>query len=108
MYFSIVAVHGIGVHPLTAWIHTTTKKHWLKDPDMLPKKVPNARIMVYNYESYWYGDDAIKISVNDVASKLLSALCEERKECPHRPLIFIGHCFGGLVIQKVCIRSCLG
>ncbi|XDG03869.1 hypothetical protein ABKA04_003484 [Annulohypoxylon sp. FPYF3050] len=97
----IVAVHGIGVHPLHAWIHTSTKKHWLKDPTMLPKKVPNARIMVYNYESCWYGDDAIKLSVKDVASKLLSALCEERKECPHRPLVFIGHCFGGLVIQKV-------
>ena len=25
------------------------------------------------------------------------------QECPQRPLIFIGHCFGGLVIQKVWV-----
>ncbi|KAI0890817.1 hypothetical protein F4806DRAFT_485144 [Annulohypoxylon nitens] len=96
----IVAVHGIGVHPKDAWIHTGTKSHWLKDPSMLPTRVTNARIMVYNYESYWFGDDAIRQSVPAVASKLLKALCDERTQCPHRPIIFLGHCFGGLVIQQ--------
>ncbi|KAI1662002.1 hypothetical protein F4813DRAFT_396685 [Daldinia decipiens] len=97
----IVAVHGIGIHPKDAWVHTGTKKHWLKDPAMLPTKVPNARIMAYNYESYWFGDDAIRQSVPAVASKLLKALCDARTHCPHRPIIFVGHCFGGLVIQQV-------
>ncbi|KAI2603699.1 hypothetical protein GGR54DRAFT_622373 [Hypoxylon sp. NC1633] len=97
----IVAVHGIGVHPKDAWIHSETQKHWLKDPAMLPAKVRNARIMAYNYESYWFGEDAIRQSVPAVASKLLKALCDERTQCPHRPIIFVGHCFGGLVIQQV-------
>jgi hypothetical protein len=26
----------------------------------------------------------------------------DMQDCKDRPLIFIGHCFGGLVIQKVC------
>ncbi|KAI1087793.1 hypothetical protein F5B19DRAFT_497026 [Rostrohypoxylon terebratum] len=97
----IVAVHGIGVHPKDAWVHASTKSHWLKDTGMLPNKVPNARIIIYNYESYWFGDHAIKQSVPAVASKLLKALCDVRTQCPHRPIIFIGHCFGGLVIQQV-------
>ncbi len=99
---SIVRVHGIGVHPKDAWVHGKTKKHWLKDPAMLPAKARNARIMVYNYESYWFGEDAIRQSVPAVASKLLKALCNERTQCPHRPIVFVGHCFGGLVVQQVC------
>ncbi|RYP86818.1 hypothetical protein DL770_004851 [Monosporascus sp. CRB-9-2] len=94
----IVAVHGIGVHPETAWNHRKNNCNWLAD--LLPEDVPNARIMAYGYASYWFGDQAVKQSVETVAFDLLACLGEKRADCLHRPIIFVGHCFGGLVIQK--------
>lgn len=90
---------------------------------MLPAAVPNARIMRYGYKSGWFGQDSIKQTTRSVAQKLLLALKRERKvrldsdlgDCllttslktifaqqhPHRPLIFVAHSFGGLVVLKV-------
>ncbi|RYP60580.1 hypothetical protein DL771_010471 [Monosporascus sp. 5C6A] len=103
----IVAVHGIGVHPEDAWNHRKTKRNWLADKSMLPADFPNARIMAYGYASYWFGDQAVKQSVETVATDLLDCLGEKRADCLHRPIIFVGHCFGGLVIQKAYTRAML-
>ncbi|KAK7963486.1 hypothetical protein PG988_010460 [Apiospora saccharicola] len=99
--YDIVAVHGIGVDPVSAWQHRTTKANWLKEETMLPKQLPRARIMTYGYQSYWFGDDAVNISIEGVASSLLQDLDDAREDCPERPLLLVGHCFGGLVMQKV-------
>ncbi|KIW24807.1 hypothetical protein, variant [Cladophialophora immunda] len=70
---------------------------------MLPAAVPNSRIMRYGYKSDWFGPAAIKQSARNVAARLLAALRRERKGCTDRPLIFIAHSFGGLVVLKaVC------
>ncbi|PQE28651.1 vegetative incompatibility het-e-1 protein [Rutstroemia sp. NJR-2017a WRK4] len=123
----IVAVHGLGATPSTTWtkapklqgqeqyvdagLSTTTpliqtnrfedRINWLSNPTMLPKNVPNARIMTFNYDSNWYGDDAIKVRLDHVANDLRRKVLRQRKDCSSRPLMFIGHCFGGLVIEKV-------
>ncbi|KAH7133732.1 hypothetical protein EDB81DRAFT_805040 [Dactylonectria macrodidyma] len=96
----LVAVHGIGVDPKTSWVHQPSGVDWLEHESMLPHDLKTARIMSFNYDSVWIGDDAVKQSLNSVAKKLLNALRSERKDCPFRPLLLIGHCFGGLVIQK--------
>jgi hypothetical protein len=57
--------------------------------------------MTYGYQSYWFGDEAVKISIEGVASSLLQDLDYAREDCPERPLLLVGHCFGGLVMQKV-------
>ncbi|PQE16458.1 WD40 YVTN repeat-like-containing protein [Rutstroemia sp. NJR-2017a WRK4] len=84
--------------------------NWLSDPTMLPALVTNARIMAFNYDSNWYGDNAIKLRLVHVANDLSRELERQRRisvpdaepvlDCPSRRLIFIGHCFGGLVIEK--------
>ncbi|PQE16118.1 WD40 YVTN repeat-like-containing domain protein [Rutstroemia sp. NJR-2017a BBW] len=74
--------------------------NWLSDPTMLPALVTNARIMTFNYDSNWYGDDAIKLRLVHIANDLSRELERQRRDCPSRRLIFIGHCFGGLVIEK--------
>ncbi|EPS42862.1 hypothetical protein H072_3143 [Dactylellina haptotyla CBS 200.50] len=94
----IIAVHGIGANPDSTW--TKNGKHWLQDGDMLPAAVPNARILRFAYESQWLGKNMISQKLPDVAESLLRALKQERQNCPHRPIIFVGHCFGGIVIEK--------
>ncbi|KAI1117434.1 hypothetical protein F5Y14DRAFT_402602 [Nemania sp. NC0429] len=101
----IVAIHGIGAHPEYTWTWTTrnanneieNQVNWLQDSTMLPASFQNARIMTYGYESYWFGENAIRQTLSNVAESFLMAYRLERSECPHRPIIFVGHCFGGLV-----------
>ncbi|KAI1210128.1 uncharacterized protein F4807DRAFT_70597 [Annulohypoxylon truncatum] len=93
----VLAIHGIGATPEYTWVDRESGVSWLSDSTMLPDVLPNARIMVYNYESFWFGENAVRQSLSGVAEKLLMAFHDERSECPRRPIIFIGHCFGGLV-----------
>jgi hypothetical protein len=89
---------------------------------MLPRQFPTARIITFRYKSQWFSDGAIKISLSSIADDLLGDLEASRKvrmphnvpnqtdrqRCLNRPLIFIGHCFGGLVIQQIPEDGSLG
>jgi hypothetical protein len=71
---------------------------WLRD--FLPKKTPNARILLFGYNS----NAALATSaagVQDQAEVLFSRLVRERKSAPNRPLIFICHSLGGLIVKRV-------
>ncbi|KAH7119982.1 hypothetical protein B0J11DRAFT_401163, partial [Dendryphion nanum] len=72
---------------------------------MLPAVVPHARIMRYGYQSQWFGEGAMRQRVSQVAQRLLLALKRNRKEFPFRPVLFIAHCFGGLVVIKAARRE---
>ncbi|RMJ03475.1 hypothetical protein CDV36_014999 [Fusarium kuroshium] len=96
----VVAIHGIGALPSNTWTHPKTKVNWLEEKSMLPAALPRSRIMAFGYDSLWYGDTGTKKSIEGVARKMLNSLKQARENCPHRPIIFIGHCFGGLVLQK--------
>lgn len=58
--------------------------NWLKDPDMLPLKLPNSRIMTFNYESKWLSE-APKQECSFCAIQLLTALDNQRKEVTSAP-----------------------
>jgi hypothetical protein len=53
--------------------------NWLADEDLLPAKIPSARIMTFNYESKWHVD-APKQRLSLCAEQLLTALQNKRKE----------------------------
>ena len=76
IYFSIIAVHGLGSVPARAWVHKESKQNWLKDflPDDLAHK---ARIMVYNHQSHW-GSYAFTKKFDAFAGDLLRALEDRR------------------------------
>ena len=57
--------------------------------------------MTFGYESQWFGEHAVRQDLPSVANSLLLSLRRERRRCPDRPLLFIGHCYGGLVIQQM-------
>ncbi|EPE32024.1 alpha/beta-Hydrolase [Glarea lozoyensis ATCC 20868] len=83
-----------------------TKVNWLKDESMLPKSLPRARVLQFNYTSSPTGTPAEIL--RKIASELLERLSEARKNCGpglSRPLVFIGHGFGGIVISQALIMA---
>ena len=105
---------------MRTWTHAATGKLWLRD--LLPLAIPNARIMVFGYDARVVDSRSI-IGMMENANSLLTHLCNHRNSrdlevcdsfhfhylsnpkvnfCEKtRPLIFIGHNLGGLIIKKV-------
>ena len=77
--------------------------NWLDDEEMLPAAFPTARILSYGYRSDWFGEAALNTRAATIAEGLLDELRTARKDAPLRPLIFIAHSFGGLVLLKVSL-----
>ncbi|KEQ62629.1 uncharacterized protein M437DRAFT_49471, partial [Aureobasidium melanogenum CBS 110374] len=109
----IVAIHGIGAHPDDTWcklrradLDVTRPENyvnWLHDNDMLPSRIPNARIMRYGYRSAWHGAEVTEQGTSSVAPRVIKTKTSQR--CQKRPLIIVAHCFGGLVVLKVRITN---
>ncbi|TVY85514.1 Vegetative incompatibility protein HET-E-1 [Lachnellula suecica] len=118
----IIAVHGLGATPSTTWTKPKPRAsnnapaessnadveeeriNWLSHSTMLPAEVKNARIIAFNYDSNWYGGDAVRVRLDHVANDFIDRVQRKRKDFANRPLILIGHCFGGLVIEKALIK----
>lgn len=85
MFNSIVAVHGLGASPKWAWIRKVkdgdkeVHVNWLADEKMLPAKLPDSRIMTFNYESKWHSG-GLKQRRSLCAIQLLTALDNRRQE----------------------------
>ncbi|RBR07075.1 uncharacterized protein FIESC28_10821 [Fusarium coffeatum] len=95
----IIAVHGLGsdVDRTWTWRQSEEPVHWLKDANMLPKVVPTARIMAFNYDSTWMFD-APRTRVELCGEDLIRSMHNLRGHCD-RPVVFLAHSFGGLVVQ---------
>jgi hypothetical protein len=102
---SIVAVHGLGGDKYDTW--EDDGKIWLRE--FLPAKVPNTRIMTYGYNSVVAFSKSIT-EIEDFAVDLLSRLSGERgtPQEKARPVIFICHSLGGIVVKKVRLLSTVG
>ena len=70
-----MAVHGLRAHPINSW--TKDGVMWLYH--LLPKDLPNARIMTYGYNSY-LSEDASTGRIRDFAKGLLNDLDDNRTE----------------------------
>ncbi|KXX73725.1 Protein SERAC1 [Madurella mycetomatis] len=99
----IVAVHGLSGHCVNSWTHyekpgdDTTSTFWLRD--LLPGKLPHARIMTFQYDAKIMGNEN-PYGVVDNAEKLLRDVRDHREEDPRRPIVFIGHSLGGIIIKS--------
>lgn len=116
---SIVFVHGLRGHPKSTWTFESISNNRLssvlkKKPkesdeaywprDILPQDFPNARIITYGYDSHFtgsFGTTANQCGISDHGQDLLSGLEHIRRADPKRPLIFVAHSLGGLVVKEV-------
>ena len=100
----IIAVPGLGASPEWTW-KSKNKVNWLSDGNMLPRTVTNARIMVFEYESQWFGKGSINQRLSSVADQLVQALATQRSRGSKRPIVFVCHCLGGIIVEKALLSA---
>ena len=64
---SIVAIHSPNKNPIKSFTSTATGKFWLGDEDMLPKDIPNSRVLTFSYSS----SDSIMASATQLVESLV-------------------------------------
>ncbi|KAK8002369.1 response regulator [Apiospora arundinis] len=103
----IIAIHGLDTESPRTWIweKNGTQVHWLRDSDMLPAAIPEARIYTYDWDAKVF-DHAPVQDLLDHADNLLGQVAAERSQNSEaRPLIFVASCFGGLVLAEAICRA---
>lgn len=98
MVLSIIAVTGLAGHAFGSWRSRNSGKMWLRD--IIPIDLPNARILTYGYDTKLAGSKS-NARISEYAKQFLETVMDARHGDPHRPIIFIGHSLGGLVIKEV-------
>ena len=105
MQTSIVAVHGL--NPTNKEFHAEHtwrdgEKLWLRD--FLPAKIPYARILLFGYNSNVAFETSIA-GVREQAANLLNRLSLKRGGAELRPIVFIAHSLGGIVVKRALIEA---
>ncbi|KAE8154565.1 hypothetical protein BDV25DRAFT_102857 [Aspergillus avenaceus] len=100
----IVAVPGPELDPRTAW--KSEDRDWVRE--FLPKEDLPARILAFNPDNSQQSNGTSK-SLYAHGSDLIQALVNVRRssEEKKRPIIFIGHGVGGLIIKQALASSML-
>ncbi|GJC78574.1 protein SERAC1 [Colletotrichum liriopes] len=100
----IIAVPGLGSHALGSWKSPHSDAVWLRD--FLPQDVPGIRVLLYGYDTMLPGSLS-RQSIGDLGGILLERVVAFRAGdgTTRRPLIFIGHSLGGLLIKEALIRA---
>ncbi|PQE09102.1 nacht nucleoside triphosphatase protein [Rutstroemia sp. NJR-2017a BVV2] len=109
----VIAIHGLNAESPKTWIAwkidgdpNSGNVHWLKDENMLPSILPNARIFTYDWNA---GTE--KHAATDTlfghADALLYKLHIKRHRygSADRPIIWVASCFGGLLLAKALHRA---
>lgn len=109
----IVFVHGLNPkgsenHARNTWTHSGDTSHaatfWPQA--LLPESVPTARILLFAYNSSILAN-ASNAPVHGHANTLLNRLHNKRREETekHRPIIFIAHSLGGLLVKQALVEA---
>ncbi|CAG7850798.1 SubName: Full=Related to kinesin light chain {ECO:0000313/EMBL:CCA76343.1}; Flags: Fragment [Serendipita indica DSM 11827] len=93
----IVAIHGLDGHREETWT-TDDGILWLRD--LLPSNLPNARILSYGYDADTQSKECVSTqTMRRHAEGLAQALSRQRTHAPRRPIIFVAHNIGGIVLK---------
>jgi ankyrin repeat protein/pimeloyl-ACP methyl ester carboxylesterase len=98
----IIALTGLGGHAFGSWAVAPTEM-WLRD--FIPCDIPQVRILIYGYDSRIQKRNARSI-MSDYTNNFILKLTDMRREGRYelRPVIFIGHSLGCLIIKEALIK----
>jgi pimeloyl-ACP methyl ester carboxylesterase len=103
---SIVFVPGLGGDYIETW-QADDESGTVWPRDLLPTYVTGVRVISFKYNTSLNGTTS-QAGIRDHAKDLLDRLVDEREDdeaASLRPLIFVGHSLGGIVIKRVRIQS---
>ncbi|KAH8743523.1 hypothetical protein BGZ57DRAFT_980045, partial [Hyaloscypha finlandica] len=101
----IVFVHGLNGHPRNTFQHDETLFFW---PRELGNDLKECRIMTFGYDaSITIMAQKSLMGIHDHATSLLGRVRNERATMAarNRPLVFICHSLGGLVVKEALLAS---
>ncbi|KAL2041461.1 hypothetical protein N7G274_005843 [Stereocaulon virgatum] len=98
----IVAIHGLNGDAYETWTHHRSQKLWLRD--MLPQDMPGARVYTYSYPSQLLFSRSTA-TISDYAMKLLAYLNSIRASRERRPIVFVAHDLGGIVLKQALLLA---
>ena len=126
----LVFVHGLQGHPRKTWQSSLTPqqhtsghnpfKRWRDQrrdkegagvfwpADLIPQDFPELRVLTYGYDSKitgYYASSKSKNGIFDHGNSLLNALSRERTKLANRPIIFVAHSLGGLVVKQALVEA---
>ncbi|PSK36144.1 hypothetical protein B9Z65_5959 [Elsinoe australis] len=103
----VVFVHGLTGNRDKTWTHASTSCFWPEE--LLPTDLPNARVYTYGYDAdvIHVLEQASQSRIANHAQTLLSTLANarERSETADRPLFFVAHSLGGLVVEDMLLHA---
>jgi len=100
----IVAITGLGGHALGSFRATNGAFVWLRDS--APEDMPTARFLTYGYDTTVVGSNDEQ-GIEELARTLLEYLSNFRSAtwAQQRPLVFVCHSLGGVVLKQALVRS---
>lgn len=105
----IVFVHGLNGDPHNTWTSETSEVFWpfkILPPVLEGEK---ARVLVYGYDAdvTSFTDGVSKDKIHNHAEQLVAALQSNRRirKATERPIIWVTHSLGGLVVKRALIYS---
>ncbi|KAK8036599.1 hypothetical protein PG991_001736 [Apiospora marii] len=101
----IVAVHGLNGHREQTWV-ASNGTHWLRD--LLPVDIPNARILCWGYDANTHSSSGISQQTIYKHGRSLVTDLRQKRELTgtmQRPIIFIAHSLGGIIVKSALIHS---
>ncbi|KAI0379794.1 hypothetical protein F5Y04DRAFT_282589 [Hypomontagnella monticulosa] len=119
--YDIIMIHGFQGHPERTWLHKSPKPNFLKrlfgkrgprescywPGELLPQDFKDCRVVVYGYDSdvVNFFSTASQATIFDHGRNLLGELEALRRKDANRPIIFIAHSLGGLILKEALRRS---
>ena len=99
---SIVAVHGLYEDSIETWTDPESRIFWLRD--LLPKRLPKARILTYGYKAE-PGQTPGEGSSDQILSHAKTLVAElnatrHLSRTVSRPIIFLCHGLGGILVKR--------
>jgi hypothetical protein len=78
--------------------------------DLLPKTIPDAKVFTYGYDTHLrhkiFGRAVNKLTVYDLAKDFLVAIEAGRRDDPSRPILFVCHSLGGVIVKEMLRQAC--
>ncbi|SLM40185.1 P-loop containing nucleoside triphosphate hydrolase [Lasallia pustulata] len=101
----IIAVHGLNptnteFHAEATW--TVEDKLWLRD--FLPLQLPSARVLLFGYNANVAFETSVA-GVREQAINLLNRIASKREEAEEKPIVFVAHSLGGIVVKRALVEA---